>query len=187
MHAFPIRNDADLHRAVALIDTLWNAEPGSVEDDTLQVMSQLVDAYEARTSTLPPGDPVDIIRFKLNELHWTQNELARRLGWTSGRVSEVLNRRRPLTLTQVRDLSRILDLPAGLLVHDVADAAHRGRWVHLGAERVVHATDEQVVLAVQAALAQLTAASCTLQVLDPERGPASTSLRSDVFGKRDAA
>lgn len=136
MHAFPIRNDADRERAIALIDDLWSAEPGTVEHDTLHVMSELVDAYDARRSTLPAADPVELVAFKLRELGWSQRELGRRLGWGGGRVSEVLGRRRPLTLAMVRDLSRVLDLPAGLLVHERLAADEGGVWMHLPAAEV---------------------------------------------------
>lgn len=121
-HAFPIRNDEDLVRAMNLIDALWDAAEGTPDHDLLHVMSELVDAYNARRSTLPAMDPRDLVRLKLKELGWSQRELARRVGWGSGRVSEVLGGKRPLTLAMVRSLSAVLDLPPGLLVHDRLDA-----------------------------------------------------------------
>lgn len=126
--AFPIRTDADLERAIALVDELWNAVPGTAEADLLDVMASLIDRYEADRSELPPADPVELLKFKLAELGWTQRELGRRLGWSSGRVSEVLSRKRPLTLAMVRSLSHELGLAAGLLVHDHRDDEGNG-WV----------------------------------------------------------
>ena len=145
MHAFPIHTDADLHRAVRLIDSLWDVEVGTAEHDLLMVMAQLVESYEASVSTLPAADPRDLLRFKLKELGWSQRELGRRLGWGSGRVSEVLNGKRPLTLQMVKELSRELHLPAGALVHDVAKSVNDGVWVHIPAQilRGLQATHTQ--------------------------------------------
>jgi HTH-type transcriptional regulator/antitoxin HigA len=116
---FVIRSEADYERAVRLVDELWSAQAGTAEAQILDVMAHLVSAWEREHGDIEPGDPRDIIRFKLAEFRWSQNELARRIGWSSGRVSEVLAGRRRLTLRMVRELSRVLDLPAGLLVHDL--------------------------------------------------------------------
>lgn len=138
--AFPIRNDTDLARAVALIEELWDAEPGSPESDLREVMAALVDRYEAARSALPAGDPVELIRFKLRERRMSQRELGRALGWGAGRVSEVLSRKRPLTLAMVRQLARALEIPPGLLVHDLLEEPEDVTWVALrGADlRVAH-------------------------------------------------
>lgn len=130
MNAFPIRNEEDLHRATELVDALWDAEPGTPEHDVLLVMAQLIDAYEAAHSTLPAADPIELLRFKLKETGWSQRELARRLGWGSGRVSEILSRKRRLTLELVRQLSQVFDLPPGALVHEEGEAGG-GLWVHV--------------------------------------------------------
>lgn len=116
MRAFPIRDDEDLTRALEMIDELWSAPPESDDALLLEVMSVLVEVYEAEHHAVSPGDPVELIRFKLQELGWSGRELARRLGWGSGRVSEILNHRRPLTLNMVRQLSTVLGLRPGLLV-----------------------------------------------------------------------
>src|SRR5690606_21994022 len=125
MHPFLIQNDADLERAVAMIEDLWDARPGTPEGHLLAVMSTLVDRYEAERSSLPPGDPIELVSFKIRELGWSQRELARRLGWRSGRVSEVLNRKRRLTLAMVQQLAAVLEIPPGLLVpnEDVDEGA----------------------------------------------------------------
>jgi HTH-type transcriptional regulator / antitoxin HigA len=127
--AFPIRNDEDLDRAIELVDELWNAAPGSADADLLEVMTTLVDRYEASTSELPSADPIELIQFKLREFGWSQRELGRKLGWSAGRVSEILSRVRPLTLAMVRSLSRVLELPAGLLVHDTSSADESVLWI----------------------------------------------------------
>lgn len=117
MQAFPIRNESDHARALALVEELWEAVPGSANAVLVEVMSALIDAYESKHSFLPAADPLDVIADRLHQLGWSQRELARRLGWGTGRVSEVLNRKRSLTLAMVRQMSRCLTIPAGLLVH----------------------------------------------------------------------
>lgn len=129
-HAFPIRNDHDLDRAVSLVSALWDAAPGTPEADVLEVMAALINAYERSRRALPPADPRALIDFKLRELSWTQRELGRRLGWGSGRVSEVLSGKRPLTLSMVRHLAEVLAIPPGALVAD-AHGPDDGRWVRL--------------------------------------------------------
>lgn len=132
MHtAFPVNTEADHRRALALVDELWDAAPGSPEAELLDVMASLVDAYEKRTRALPPPDPLELLAFKLRELGWSQRELGRRLGWGSGRVSEVLSGKRALTLGMVRELSTTLDLPPGLLVHDTRTDAGDSVWVRV--------------------------------------------------------
>ncbi len=118
MHAFLIRNEADYTRALATVDALWDAEPGSPEHDTLDVMAELVDRYEAAQRALPPPDPIALLKFKLKELGWSQRHLGRQLGWSAGRVSEILNGKRELTMRMVGELSVVLNLPPGLLVAD---------------------------------------------------------------------
>ena len=120
MSPFPIRNDDDLARAFARIDALWSAEPGTPEADELDVFVTLVEAYESAHGSLPPGDPIAVLRYKLDELGISQRELGRRLGWSTGRVSEILNRRRPLTLPIIRQLARTLAIPAASLLGDQA-------------------------------------------------------------------
>lgn len=118
MHAFPVNTEADYQRALDLIGVLWDVDSGTPESDLLQVMAELVERYEKRHRALPPAPPADVLRLKMAELKWSGRELARRLGWGAGRVSEVLNGRRSLTLQMVRDLARVLRIDPGLLVHD---------------------------------------------------------------------
>ncbi|MCB9737704.1 MAG: helix-turn-helix domain-containing protein [Deltaproteobacteria bacterium] len=116
MNIHPIRNDHDLERALARIDALWGSAAGTAEGDELDVLLDLVEHYEARHHPIPAGDPIDVIEYKLNELGISQRELGRRLGWGSGRVSEVLNRKRGLTLAMVQQLAEALHVDPALLV-----------------------------------------------------------------------
>ena len=137
--AFPIHNDTDHRRALELIESLWAAPAGTPEGDVLDVMSSLVEAYEKQHHALPPAEPLTLIGFKLKELRWSQRELARRLGWGGGRVSEVLSGKRPLTLRMVQDLGAVLGLPAGLLVHDARADEPDHVWVRVTSAQAVRA------------------------------------------------
>lgn len=118
MRAFPIRNEEDHSRALELVDQLWDAQPGSPEHDLLFVMAELIESYEVRNraQSMVAPDPLVVVRFKLKELGISQRELGRRLGWPTGRVSEVLGGKRQLTLNMVRDLERVLGIDPGVLV-----------------------------------------------------------------------
>ncbi|WP_307277394.1 helix-turn-helix domain-containing protein [Labrys wisconsinensis] len=111
----PIRSDEDLTAALHEVETLWSAEPGTPEADKLEVLTTLIEAYEARHHPIPEADPIGMIRFFMEELGHTQTELAELLGSRS-RASEVLNRRRPLTLHQIYRLNREWGIPADALV-----------------------------------------------------------------------
>ena len=139
--SFPIRDDAAYDRALKLIEELWDAEPGTPDHDVFEIMVTLASTYDKarRDKILDPGDPVELIQFKLRELGLSQRELGRRLGWGSGRVSELLNRKRPLTLRMVQQLSVVLDLPPGALVHDVRSAPEQAEWVQVRREVAEHA------------------------------------------------
>lgn len=123
MQITPIRTDADLDRAVRRIDVIWGAPDGTPEGDELEVLCVLVEAYEAQHHAVPPGDPIALLRFKMRELALSQNALAKRLSWTSGRVSEVLSGKRELTIRMVRELAAVLGLPAGALLGETGRPA----------------------------------------------------------------
>ena len=114
----PIRTDDDHSRALAEIERLWGAADGTPEGDKLDILLTLVEAYEERRWPLKRRrrfDPVDVLHFAIDELGHTQAELARILGSRS-RASEILSRRRPLTLEMVRKISVRWKIPADLLV-----------------------------------------------------------------------
>ena len=117
----PIRNDEDHAAAVAEIERLWGAPAGSPEGDRLEVLATLVSAYEDERWSIVPGDPVDLLHYAIEEMGHSQRELAELLGSRS-RASEVLNRKRPLTLEMIRAISAAWGIPSGLLVRPVRDA-----------------------------------------------------------------
>jgi HTH-type transcriptional regulator/antitoxin HigA len=115
----PIRNEADHRAALHEVERLWAAEPGTPEGDYVDVLTTLIEAYEATTHPIPPPDPIAAITFMMEQKGLTRRDLEPAIGGR-GRVSEVLTRKRPLTLPMVRALSRLLDIPLETLVQPYA-------------------------------------------------------------------
>jgi HTH-type transcriptional regulator/antitoxin HigA len=111
----PIRNEEEHETALAEIYSLWAVEPGTAEADRLDVLMLLVEDYEKRQYPIDPPDPIDMILFVMDANGLKQKDMLPYFG-TRARVSEILNRRRPLTLEMIRKLSDGLKLPADLLV-----------------------------------------------------------------------
>lgn len=118
MNIRPIRTDEDHHSALAEIEKLWGAPEGTPKGDKLDILVTLVETYEDRRWPLNSRrrfDPVDVLRYAIDELGHTQAELAKILGSRS-RASEVLARRRPLTLEMIQKINASWKVPADLLV-----------------------------------------------------------------------
>ena len=125
MQIRPIRTDKDHRAALAEIEKLWGASTGTPEGDKLDILVTLVETYEERR--WPPRsrrrfDPVDVLRYAIEELGHSQAELADILGSRS-RASEVLARRRPLTLEMIQKINASWKIPADLLVQPYRVAA----------------------------------------------------------------
>jgi HTH-type transcriptional regulator/antitoxin HigA len=114
----PIRNERDYDAALADIDLLMDAKRGTADGDHLDVLVTLVEAYERRRWAIDAPDPIDAIRIRMEQLGMRQRDLAPLIGST-GRVSEVLSRKRPLTLPMIRRLSVALGIRADVLIREV--------------------------------------------------------------------
>jgi HTH-type transcriptional regulator/antitoxin HigA len=111
----PIRTDADHEAALERIGHLMDARPGTPEADELDVLATLVEAYENRRFPIDDPDPLSAIEFRIDQLGLTRKDLEPLLG-SRGRVSEVLNGRRALSLQMIRRLNRELGIPLESLV-----------------------------------------------------------------------
>jgi HTH-type transcriptional regulator/antitoxin HigA len=114
----PIRSDEDHRAALAEIETCWGASEGTEEGDKLDVLVALVESYEARRWPLESDhsfDPIEVLQYAIEELGHTQAELAELLG-SRPRASEVLSRRRALTVDMIHKISQAWKIPAELLV-----------------------------------------------------------------------
>ena len=117
MYIRPIRNEADYDAALSVIDRLMGVAPDTPEGDELDILVTLVEAYEATRWPIEAPDPVSAIDHVMEARGLRQKDLAAVLG-SQPRASEVLNRRRPLTLPMIRALSAKWNLPADLLVRE---------------------------------------------------------------------
>ncbi|MCM2312370.1 MAG: helix-turn-helix domain-containing protein [Steroidobacteraceae bacterium] len=117
MNISPIRTDADHATALRRIDALMDAAPGTPEAEELDVLATLVEAYEDRHFPIADPDPLAAIQFRMEQLGLTRKDLEPLLG-SRGRVSEILNGRRALSLQMIRRLHRELGIPLESLVGD---------------------------------------------------------------------
>jgi HTH-type transcriptional regulator/antitoxin HigA len=115
MEIRPIHNDLEHASALAEVERLWGAADGTAEADHLEVLVTLVNAYEAEHHPIDPPDPIEAIRFRLEQQGMTRKDLEPFIGGRA-RVSEVLSRKRPLTLAMIRRLRRGLGISADVLV-----------------------------------------------------------------------
>ncbi|HSE73838.1 MAG TPA: helix-turn-helix domain-containing protein [Dongiaceae bacterium] len=114
MRIRPIRTKADYRAALKEVERLWDANPGTPDGDVVDVLTTLIEAYEAEHFPISPPDPIAAIAFMMEQKGMSRRDLEPALG-SRGRVSEVLARKRPLTLPMVRALSSLLDIPTDIL------------------------------------------------------------------------
>ena len=106
----PIRNDEDLRDAFKQLELVFQAPEGSEQADEMEILVTLIEAYERKHFPVGPADPVEAIKFRMEQQNLTPKDLELFLG-SSGRVSEVLNRKRRLSLQMVRKLHDGLHIP----------------------------------------------------------------------------
>jgi HTH-type transcriptional regulator/antitoxin HigA len=124
MEIRPIRSETDHGAALNEVERRWGAEPGTAEGDCVEVLSVLIEAYEARHYPILAPDPIAAILFMMEQKGLTRRDLEPAIG-SRGRVSEILNRKRLLTLPMVRALSALLGIPTDVLVqpYEIRSAA----------------------------------------------------------------
>ncbi len=115
----PIRNDDDLKKAFRRLEKIYQAEEGTAQADERDVLVTLVEAYENTHYDFGPADPVEAIKFRMEQQGLTPRDLEPYIG-PSGRVSEVLNRKRPLSLRMVKRLHDGLKIPYESLLTEVS-------------------------------------------------------------------
>jgi HTH-type transcriptional regulator/antitoxin HigA len=112
----PIRTEAEYAAAIAEVRRLWGAEADTSDGDRLDLLLVLVSAYEDERFQIDPPDPIDAIVERMNNRDMSRADLEALLGVSSGRVSEILNRRRHLTVDMIRKLASGLGLSEHCLV-----------------------------------------------------------------------
>jgi HTH-type transcriptional regulator / antitoxin HigA len=112
----PIKTDADYREALKEVEKLMGAEMSSAEGEKLDVMVTLIEAYESKHHALDLPDPIEAIKFEMEQKGLTVKDLEPMIG-KSNRVYEVLNRKRALTLPMIRRLNQQLGIPADSLIN----------------------------------------------------------------------
>ena len=115
MEIQPIKTEQDYEAALRVVQELWEAEENTPDGDRLDVLITLVDAYEAIHHPIYPPDPVAAIEFHMDQNDLTRSDLEEYIG-TRARVSEVLNRRRGLSVEMIRNLHEGLGIPLESLI-----------------------------------------------------------------------
>lgn len=110
MNIFPIRTEADYEKALARIEMLMDAEFNTAEGDELDILTTLVENYEAKHFVIPACDPVEAIRFRMEQMGLEAKDLTPIIGSRS-KVSEILNHKRQLSITMIRNLHAQLNVP----------------------------------------------------------------------------
>lgn len=124
MEIKPIRNEADYEEALDEIEELWGAREGTPDGDRLDVLTTLVEAYEEKHFPMDAPDPIEAIRFRLEQQGLDQRALVGVIGGRS-RVYEVMNRKRALSLEMIRRLNARFGIPAEVLIRPVRSVRRR--------------------------------------------------------------
>ena len=132
MEIKPIRSEADYEVALKEIETLMNSQPGTPDGDRMDVLVTLVEAYEAKHFPIPePNDPVEVLEYYMESRGLSRSDLVAYLG-SKERVSEVLNRKRGLSLEMIRRLHYDLGIPSDLIMGKrIHNTTHTPRAPHL--------------------------------------------------------
>jgi HTH-type transcriptional regulator/antitoxin HigA len=120
MEISPIRDEASYERALAEVHRLWGAEIGTEEGNRLDVLMVLVDDYENRHHAIEAPHPIEAIRIRMEQMGLDRADLGEMLGIRSGRVSEILNCQRRLTIDMIRTLAEELKLSERCLLQPYA-------------------------------------------------------------------
>ncbi len=110
MNIKPIRTNEDLHATFKRLELVFQADEGTAEADEMEVLVTLIEAYEKKHFPIGPADPVEAIKFRMEQQGLTQKDLEPFIG-SSGRVSEVLNRKRRLSIPMIKRLHDGLHIP----------------------------------------------------------------------------
>lgn len=115
MEIRPIKTEQDYQNAICRIEQLWGVKRDTPEGDEFDLLCTLVESYEMKNFPVAPPDPIDAILFRMEQMNLSKTDLAEYLG-SQSRVSEVLSRKRHLTLKMVKSLYKGLKIPAEILL-----------------------------------------------------------------------
>jgi len=117
MNIKPVKTEADYRDALKRLEIIFDAAIGTPESDEADVLGLMIDEYEKKHYLIEAPDPIEAIKIRMEEMQLKQVDLVDAIGGKS-RVSEVLNRKRKLTIDMIRNLTKRLNLSPGLLIKD---------------------------------------------------------------------
>ena len=117
MKIAPIRNEKDYQNALKRLEEIFDAKKGTEQGDELEILSILIDKYENENFAIGMPDPIEAIKFRMEQMGMKQKDLAEVVGFKS-RVSEILNKKRKLTIDMIRKLNTTLHIPTEVLIQD---------------------------------------------------------------------
>jgi HTH-type transcriptional regulator / antitoxin HigA len=118
----PIRTEKDYEVAMAEVEALWGAKIGTAKGDRLDVLATLIDAWEAINYPMDPPDPIEAIKFRMEQQGLTRKDLEGIIG-SRARIAEVLDRKRGLSIAMIRRLNAELNIPADVLIRQTKKKA----------------------------------------------------------------
>lgn len=111
----PIKNEVEYRATLKELEKVWNAKPNTKEGDIFELLVLVIEKYEDEHYPIPHLDPIEAIKYKMEENELTQKDMVKYFG-TKSRVSEVLNRKKPLTLKMIKALYKNFGIPAETLL-----------------------------------------------------------------------
>lgn len=111
----PIKTETDYNQAMIRLEKIFDAKKGTKEGDELEILGILIDKYETENFPIDMPDPIEAIKFRMEQMDYNQNDLAELIGLKS-RASEILNKKRKLSLEMIRKLSSTLRIPSEVLI-----------------------------------------------------------------------
>ena len=117
MKIAPIRNEKEYQNALKRLELIFDSKKGSENGDELEILSILIDRYENENFPIGMPDPIEAIKFRMEQMGMKQKDLAEVVGFKS-RVSEILSKKRKLTLDMIRKLNTTLHIPTEVLIQD---------------------------------------------------------------------
>ena len=115
MELKPIKTENDYNQALERLEVIFDAKPGTKEGDELEILGILIENFENENFPIELPDPIEAIKFRMEQLNYSQNDLAEVIGLKS-RASEILNKKRKLSLEMIRKLTEKLHIPTDVLI-----------------------------------------------------------------------
>ena len=115
MNIKPIKNKKDYEQALARLEVIFDSKKGTDEGDELEILGMLIENYENEKFPVGFPDPIEAIKFRMEQLGYNQTDLANVVGLKS-RASEILNRKRKLSLEMIRQIHDRLNIPTEVLI-----------------------------------------------------------------------